>query len=385
MTTASAMTNGGRRFNRAPVAEWAWFALLLAVLSLHLWFPRLDATPLNDTWSVDAGGRNALYQLAARRLPSVRRNLEPLYRAAERLSPNATLCLLGPARSPTPREWAALDRWVERGGRLLIAARREDPEIENPSGALKVVRETPAGELQTDLLDSPRIRWKSKGAIKAQGASDLIRVGESVQAARLAQGAGSLTLVATDHLFSNVALFERDSDNGALALSLISGPDETREVVFDESLNATGAPRIVGVLLSPEIRPLTVQLLAIVVVFAWRGSRRFGGLLPREGALRRNLPDHTDAVGNIYWKTHSGKAALQAYFDQLRQQLRLRSGRDRQRSELAAVSQRSGLPVDEIERLLAQAEAALEAPQLRRRPAAAMIRRLARLRAAKRS
>jgi len=43
-----------------------WLALLAGALLLHVWFPRVDAGPLNDTYNVDVGGRNAFFQYAER-------------------------------------------------------------------------------------------------------------------------------------------------------------------------------------------------------------------------------------------------------------------------------------------------------------------------------
>ena len=84
---------------------WLWLAALAATLSLQFWFPRIDVGPLNDTYSVEIGGRNAFFQLAERRFSYVDRNIESLTRIREWLEPENTLCILGPARAPREEEW----------------------------------------------------------------------------------------------------------------------------------------------------------------------------------------------------------------------------------------------------------------------------------------
>ena len=109
-----------------------WLALLGAALALQVWFPRVDAALVNDTYNVDVGGRNAIYQFAQRRAIFASRNHESLVNLLEGLGTDTTLCLLGPARYPTPREWQALLAWVRSGGKLLLAARWNDAEVTIP-------------------------------------------------------------------------------------------------------------------------------------------------------------------------------------------------------------------------------------------------------------
>jgi len=150
--------------------------------------------------------------------------------------------------------------------------------------------------------------------------------------------------------------------------------------VFDESLNASGTPQVVGLLLDPHLRPLTIQVLVLLIVFGWRGGRRFGGLLPKGAGARHNLSDHTDALGNLYYKTKNGVGALSAYLEQLKRQLRLHLTTQRDARALWPLAQRSGMPVEEVKTLLSEAEALAERPALKRRDAAAMIIRLSKLR-----
>ncbi len=421
-------------------ASAAWLAVLGAALALHVWFPRVDAGQLNDTYNVDVGGRNAFFQYAQRLeargvLVAARRNHEPLVALLDGYGQDSTLCLLGPARYPTPREWKALLDWVRSGGKLLLAARWEEAELTIPdvnahvrstkpkfeSGIFGGGRsrkgthekssddsvektekdgekiragesksdsstpESPSGELRTSLMADANFTWKTDGVIEAPGAEVLVKTGDSPQAVRLHHGYGTIVLLASDYIFSNAALYERERRNGLLAVKLLQAAGSTDEILFDESLNATGTPRVVGVLLDPALRPATVQLLVILVIFGWQGNRRFGGLLPKAAPARHDVADHTNSLGNLYYKAHHSTGVLREYLDQLRTELRLRFSRGHEQRVLQPISERAKMSVEEVQRLLGAAEASAGKPRLTRREAAFFIRRLAHLRQAARS
>jgi hypothetical protein len=428
-----------------PATGWrwssaVWLAVLGAVLALHVWFPHVDAGPLNDTYNVDVGGRNAFYQYAKRlqsrgALVAADRNHESLASLLDGYGPDTTLCLLGPARYPTPREWKSLLEWVRSGGKLLVAARWEEAELTVPevnvhvkstkpkvevdlfgSGRLRKgkheksaddsaekVEKTeknaeqdrggeskpdsskpvrPGGPLWTSLLADANFTWKTDGVIEAPGTEVLVKTGESPQAVRLYHGRGTIVLLATDYIFSNAALYERERHNGLLAVKLLQAAGTSDKILFDESLNATGTPRVVGVLFDPALRPATVQLLVILVVFGWQGSRRFGSLLPVAAPARHDVADHTNSLGNLYYKAHHSKGVLREYLEQLRTELRLRFSRGHAERALRPIADRARMSVEEVQRLLAAAEASAGRPRLTRREAAFFIRRLAQLRQA---
>jgi hypothetical protein len=226
--------------------------------------------------------------------------------------------------------------------------------------------------------------WKTEGAVDAPRSEVLVKSGERPQAARIRYGGGTIVLSASDYIFSNSALFEREKRNGLLAVKLLEAAGARDDVLFDESLNATGTPRVVGVLLDPGLRPTTVQLIVILVIFGWRGNRRFGGLLPKAAPARHDVADHTNSLGNLYYKAHHSKGVLREYLEQLRTELRLRYSAGHEKRALAPIAEKAKLSVDEMQRLLADAEAATRKPKLTRREAASAIRKLALLRQASR-
>jgi len=320
------------------MASMLWLAALAITLSLHVWFPRIDAA-VNDTYNVDVGGRNALYQFAERRIEYVNRNHEPLANWLDRFDYESTFCLLGPARYPSPREWQALLTWVDGGGKLLVAARWNDADLAIPGIQARVKstvvkkpfkipgadnrkksRSSPsrsgtdssedeksidtaeqvavAVPVSTTLAPGTDFTWKTEGVIDQSGfdqpgAQVLVSAADGPQAVRIHHGQGSIVLVATDFIFSNAALHDREHKNAVLAVKLLESAGAADAVVFDESLNETGTPKVVGVLLDPSLRPATIQLVALIVLFGWRGNSRFGALLPRSAQARHDMADHT--------------------------------------------------------------------------------------------
>jgi hypothetical protein len=140
----------------------------------------------------------------------------------------------------------------------------------------------------------------------------------------------------------------------------------------------------VGVLLDPVLRPTTVQLVALIVLFGWRGNRRFGGLLPRASPARHDVADHTNSLGNLYYKAHHATGVLREYFDQFKTELRLRYAAGHERRILLPIAEKANLTLDEVQRILAEADAAARKPRLSRRESAGHIRKLAHLRQAAR-
>lgn len=386
-----------------------WLAALTVALVFQVWFPRVETDPVNDTYSVEIGGRNALYQFAARRLPYVARNHEPLVLAMPYVGYDETFCLLGPARYPSPREWAALLEWVQHGGNLLIAARWDEPEFAIPdlnarvtaaaswkkklAAALKPTKPVAAkkpeadepeltGAVETRLISTTQIDWKTNAAVDAPQGEVLLKVGDSPQVVRLSHGAGRILISASDHVFSNASLADRKASNAALAVRLLQTAGTEETVWFDESLNSTGSPRVVGILLDPLLRPISIQLCVVALLFAWRGNRRFGALLPQSQPARHDITDHANALGNLYYKVRDSNGVLRSYLEQLRTELKLKSTVKGSRAAIHTLARRIGQPPEAIEELLSRAIAQSDNTALSRRDSAHIIRELAALRRA---
>ncbi|MFM8584433.1 MAG: DUF4350 domain-containing protein [Planctomycetaceae bacterium] len=391
-----------------------WFVPLLLLLWLQVRFPQIVDPQVNDSFNVDWGGRNVIFQYCQRRT-TTDRNFQPLDRTLQAIPTDHLLVFLGPSRALTPSEQQELSRWIQLGGRVLYAAPFTKPQTSLPFLGLEVrsfqdpsantlpsafsnlVPQLPpqlppevadnTGELSLDSVD-----WQAYGHLVSTGpqpARRWLTNTSGLHAAEWTLGRGRMLVVSSDYLFSNASLAERSKRNGVLAIQLLELAGRPLDsaapgalpprVVFDESLNETGAPRTVALLLTPLLRPLTLQAMLLWWLFAWQGSQRFGRALPPVLTFRRRISDHTDALGNLYWRSGNAVRPLRAYITQLFNDLKL-VGRQVTPQRLQTLSARSGVEVAEIERLLTLPDEVDQQAAVLPADAARMIRRLARLR-----
>lgn len=377
-----------------------WLATLIGLLIVQVWSPFVGPTQVNDSYSVENSGRRAIYDLASERYGYVERNHRPFARfvrdhaASGSIVPDVALCLLGPARYPSASEWKVLLDWIHQGGRLLIAADMTGDNTGFEIPDLKVKVELPerkfstkpqlASTVTTRLLASPvKLQWRSQATLTAPAdAVVLVQANEKPQAVRVAHGQGWIVVVASDYVFSNESLDLADADNVALAyrlLQLVGGSPE-REIAFDEYLNGAAKPTIESLLLDDALRPLTTQFSVLLLIYAWLGTRRFGGLLPTSTPPRRDIADHTNALGNLYYKRNNAGGVVAMYLNQLRMELKLKAGGKLDATVLERLARRTGEEIDHIRQILQGAETAANSPMLSRREAARIIRQLAELR-----
>jgi hypothetical protein len=276
--------------------------------------------------------------------------------------------------------------FVKNGGRILIAARDDKAAFEIPDTSIAVVEDSPGDEVETTLGVPPGSEgfyWTSSASIKG-GGYPLVTAGSN-QAVRFPIGAGSIIVVATDSVFSNEAMAHGDHSSAALAWRLVESGGPQRQIILDESLNQTGVPKAVGLLLHPPLRPVTVQILLALVLYAWWRNRRFGPLLPEAIRSRQNIVDHTDAAGQLAFRSKDGSIPLRSYLRQLVLELRLKSYRKQEDRVLEPIALRMGATTKEVKQTLIDAKRGSRTPRLDRRQAGELIRKLALIRKAARS
>lgn len=381
--------------DRSRHFEWIWVAGLVFLVSLHFdWLPRLSRGPQHDTYSAAAEGKKAFYLLARQRGYDVSRNSKRLSTLVDSLDNNSygfdTLCLLGPARYPTDGEWTRLLQWVAGGGTLLVAARSgsggEKVEFEIPELNVGVKKNTgpfETTEITTPTMPTGNFVWHSAGEIDTHGTSGLeilVETDETAQAVGLPHGGGHVIVVSSDFVFSNQSLAWSDYSNAELAIRLFDQADNGGDIYIDESLNSSGTPKVVGLMLEPFLWPVTVQMLIGLLLFAWWRSRRFGSLLPQSVPARHNIVDHTDTLGMLYFKSGSGSLPLQSYLKQFEGELRLSSSKGAEERALAPIAARLGKSVKAVRKVFARARQYAESSHLDRKTAARIIRRLALIR-----
>ncbi len=367
-------------------------------MSLHFWFPNISRRPLNDTYSTEREGKKAFYLLEQRRFDSVTRNDSSPVGAVAGLFEDDVVCLLGPGRQPDRREWEVLLDWVERGGSLVFAAPYGEPAVNIEELGMKVEplvdfdldfnemlkqaqeNQDEPEEVQTTLFGGGELRWRSFGKVTGTGGDVIVEYDGEPQAVLKSYGAGRVLLIASDDIFSNASLAYKD--NGILAQRLVESvawPESY--IVFDEYFNTVGAPKVVGLLFDPFLRPLTVQAAAVLLLFVWCGSRRFGRQLPSMYHSRHDIADHTDALGNMYYRTGDGRAVVRSYFEQLRMELHFRHLSLTDKQAIESLARRAGQDPQQVRELLARTQRVIDGAPIKRRAAAEIISDLAELRA----
>jgi hypothetical protein len=384
-------------------AEWAWASALVLLIVLGFWWFPGGRGGADDTFSTSAGGKRAFFTLAQRRLDSAARYLEgPLPPDDD----SDTLCILGPVRYPDAREWDALHFWVGAAGNTLVfAARQHDPAVELTSFGVRVVPDQrlldsfqdedddsdssppgPAASAEwkrlfgdptvTTPLASGKFRWQSFGHVEA-GSPDaevLVEVDGEPQVIRQRVGQGILIVASSDYIFTNRSL--ATDDNGLLAFRILEC-GEPLDVSFDESLNRSGAPKVLGLLFDPSVRPITLQVLIAAILFVWLGSRRFGPPLVTTAAEHRSITEHAVALGNLHFKAGTGARAVAWYLDYFRNELKLHYAAASGAQEATLLARRANMEQHVVARVLGEAGAVTREPRVSDARAASVLRALA--------
>ncbi len=365
-------------------ARWLWPLAVAVLLGLQVWFPDLGDDILHDTFSTTAEGKRAFYKLVTEFAEYTDRNQQPLTQVLSDGLYSETLCILGPQRWPTDAEWNSILDWVESGGQLVFAC-RGDTERSIPRLDIRYLPRSSTDDSlppETELVPQESTAWWTDGRLLAPQGDEVLSYDGTPQVVVQALGRGRVVISASPLIFSNQLLTY--GDNPALAFRLLELAGDVWGVTFDESLNKTGTPKTVALLFDEELRPITLQLMLVLVLYGWWNSQRFGPLLPQAASPRHNIVEHADALGVAYWRQQSGEVVLQHYLAALRGSLP-RLGTTAPGAALALAAQRMQCSPVELEEQLAAAEKAGRRSRLDRRTAAKIIRRLAPIRQALRS
>ncbi|MCC7369853.1 MAG: DUF4350 domain-containing protein [Chloroflexi bacterium] len=229
--------------------------------------------------------------------------------------------VLAPRSSLDGAVVAELERFVRRGGRLVVHATFETaPLLRSFSLALRpvadIVRVVPANGAGLD----PRIEPMSLPATATARAFDLTRTsgrltpllygereeaspagGRPVLAARVTAGRGEVIAITVPDLFSNEGL--RTPDHARLALSLIGPSGQGQTVAFDELHHGFGQTRSGGlfrfVFAYTWGRAVFWAGVVLLVFLLWRG-RRLGRSVPVFVDRGRSLGELVSSQAALY-------------------------------------------------------------------------------------
>jgi hypothetical protein len=380
-----------RSFHRT---DFLWLGVIVAAVAMHWLLPDFRADVPTDSFRTGPRGKKAFYLLADRLEYGVSRNFDSLASLVRRFQDDEdqpVVLMLGPARVPSKREWETLAAFVEAGGALVFAPSSDEPEFDAQpfhvsAKELKTTLDTDGDKnpVQVDLGDlKGKFSWQSRGELLAPGNAQLVVADGTVQAAAQQYGLGTAVFVATDRPFDNRSLTW--PDNAVLAFRLLEAAGYRSQAVFDESLNVSGTPKVVELLLDRPLRAFTLHVFVVLAVFGWWRSRRFGPLLPPSVGSRSDIVAHADAVGMLHYKTRDGRTVLRYYLHQLTRQLKLKKLTGlREERVLEPIAKRLGRSIDDVRKAFRQANTALKKERLDRSTSAKHIRRLSKIRRAAR-
>lgn len=240
--------------------------------------------------------------------------------------------------------------------------------------------------VQSSLI-SNAVRWRTAAEVSlATYQEHDVLVGRSgpytAQAAAWNYGSGRVVAVATPDAFSNHAML--DSQRAELAVRLINqareapGLEEDSPVVVSEFLNTSGAYQGAALLVGPDLRAGTLQLLTIAVLAAWWGFHRFGPAQRSRVLERRSLTESAAAVGTLYQRTGSGSHIVRMYLEYVSTRLKSLVGPNATLEDYRIIALRARLPEAEVKSRISDAVAASR-QKTTNVQAATCIRDLARL------
>lgn len=256
----------------------------------------------------------------------------------------STLWLTVPGRMLPADTLTALQDWVARGGRLVLApltpALWEDDPLLTALG-LQLLRQDP--EWISEQLGEPAQRpliWKT-GFLYETGDGHAVRAtfgfdrgiepqladsdeGDALfcdpvgcHAWRLTLGAGAVIALADARVFSNGAL--QHHDHPAIARMLLaSRPGSRLDIIYGEQVPSLYA------LAWQHARLALLVLPVAVLLWILAASQRFGPLLATPQPARRRLAEHVAAAGQLLARHGRRRELWQATYDDFRRTLHRR-------------------------------------------------------------
>ncbi len=387
--------------------EYTWILLTGIILTMTIWWFPGAGSITTDTFSVAHGGKKAFYQ-------SLQRLESNVARSTDELVPNPgagdRILILGPARYPTDKEWEQLREDVEQGGTVIFAASDAEPflkieqfgleivaidedapastysKVPNPTTSTAPTANTPtpttgtpttppattppanktipvlmqlemeSEELIADsVLIDQKVNLKTKAKIKYADSADtpwevLVTVDGKTQVILRDLGQGQIMFISTDEMFSNEAMTH--PDQALLAYRIIEATPTWGMTWFDETLNSSGVPKVLGILFDPLFRAVTLQLILIAVLFGWSGSLRYGPAAPPISGKRRSIVEHAEALGILYYRSKAGSHAVESMHEYLNLQLRNLYGVGFKVDNASALARQANMEEGEVRTIL---------------------------------
>jgi len=271
-----------------------------------------------------------------------------------------------PAHNPEPEEFAAVTRWVEQGGLLLIIDREinlnlGEAAIRTQSGDRNVSIHSLQPTLFTDNVRSVHLSDLAT-RVKVDSRSATYHLGDD-KAAILADttfGKGRVVMLTDQYVVANNGISQ--ADNVILAMNLLN-QRPSGKIAFDEYHHGYGSSAAGGGLMAyfrgTPFPWMMAQagLIALLVVYS-RG-RRFGRPIPLRVERRTTNLEFVSSMANITRLAQASDLAMENIYSEFRKRLCRYSGlptRADSRLLASTAARRSRLNESELISLLVRCE-----------------------------
>lgn len=269
-----------------------------------------------------------------------------------------------------------LRRWVTERGTLVLAGNMPaafgrwlgHSAVPCRSRTTTVKVSSAAGANMQEL----RVQTPGRSCLKPVPAAEsqttprtsvIAEIGDEPYALSLEYPDGGEVILVADHLlFTNAALAV--ADDAAFVARLLAR-NNARRVELVTRLTGTAPNTPLEAIGRGKLAPFMAQLMAFLgLLLLWRGTA-FGKPRDAQASSRRAFSEHVRALGALYARAHAARHALAVVspwvFDRLRERLHLRDRRGI--GALAeALSARTGKPLGEVARVLAEAYDVSDSP-----------------------
>jgi len=333
-----------------------------------------------SSYSTGSGGAKAAYLLLQTLGYRVSRSEQP---PAELTDPASTILILAePSEPPDDQDRAAIQHFLERGGRViatglvgsrfLSAAAAPDPIRGLDWKRAQAASPSPITTAAPAITIRPSASWPAA----APAALALYTCEDAAVVAVFARGAGDAYWWASATPLTNAGV----TQPGNLEFLLASlGPANARRVIFDEYFHGARQSLAVTVLRSP-VKWLLVQLAVGALIVLWTYARRRGPIMAPPAESRLVPLEFVRTLGSLYERAGAASIAVAVAERRFRYRLTRRlamSSTAPTDSLERAVRQRWPAGADGLADTLRSCEAAASDERLTSRQALRLVRSLA--------
>lgn len=321
----------------------------LAVLAMAVWVasaPGCGRERTSDVSETSAAGDRAVREL----LTAVGIRARPLASAPEEVHDTSRVLVMNLSQVHLePDQWRAVLVWVDRGGSLILAGGTTEWPQElgvraqadlRGSGSADVELDASLGGLRARIIEGgPELNPGPNGHVL--GTYD----DGNPFAVQVDRQQGHVLALAGSELVTNAGIAV--GSNADVLVALVRSFAHDRDVYFvEDAEGAAGNP--ITAMARAGILPLVLQGLLALVLFYVMVGRHFGTPRDRVSQSRRSFAEHVRAVGYLYARARSSRAALRAYSRLVMERIRDRVGAHGT-SLPEAIAARVGEPREDVE------------------------------------